>query len=213
MPCPYESGTEKIHGGLCHHDLHDGFAPAGARDTTGLNVSIAAAADQRRIAYAPRHLAACTAGRSARDQASVAVERHCSDGAVIMSQMELPGVCAFATLPPGRSLALQHQFLRGAQLETVFRGEAFRSAADQHHVLARLHHLARKANGVTHTFDCGYGAGLHRNAIHDDGLELDAPVAVQVRADAGEKDRKSTRLNSSHVAISYAVFCLKKKTE
>src|SRR5690625_7053232 len=28
----------------------------------------------------------------------------------------------------------------------------------------------------------------------------------------GELDRKSTRLNSSHVAISYAVFCLKKKT-
>src|SRR5439155_26176441 len=27
-----------------------------------------------------------------------------------------------------------------------------------------------------------------------------------------EEDRKSTRLNSSHVAISYAVFCLKKKT-
>src|SRR5437870_12994168 len=27
----------------------------------------------------------------------------------------------------------------------------------------------------------------------------------------GDQDRKSTRLNSSHVAISYAVFCLKKK--
>src|SRR5438067_3336517 len=27
----------------------------------------------------------------------------------------------------------------------------------------------------------------------------------------GERDRKSTRLNSSHVSISYAVFCLKKK--
>src|SRR5207253_9473615 len=27
----------------------------------------------------------------------------------------------------------------------------------------------------------------------------------------GHADRKSTRLNSSHVAISYAVFCLKKK--
>src|SRR5690625_3835236 len=27
-----------------------------------------------------------------------------------------------------------------------------------------------------------------------------------------EEDRKSTRLNSSHVAISYAVFCLKKKS-
>src|SRR5439155_14694329 len=30
-------------------------------------------------------------------------------------------------------------------------------------------------------------------------------------ADAAAIDRKSTRLNSSHVAISYAVFCLKKK--
>src|SRR5439155_27278825 len=28
-----------------------------------------------------------------------------------------------------------------------------------------------------------------------------------------ETDRKSTRLNSSHVAISYAVFCLKKKSK
>src|SRR5690625_4044559 len=28
-----------------------------------------------------------------------------------------------------------------------------------------------------------------------------------------QRDRKSTRLNSSHVAISYAVFCLKKKTQ
>ena len=28
-----------------------------------------------------------------------------------------------------------------------------------------------------------------------------------------KSDRKSTRLNSSHVAISYAVFCLKKKTK
>src|SRR5439155_12864943 len=29
--------------------------------------------------------------------------------------------------------------------------------------------------------------------------------------DGSNRDRKSTRLNSSHVAISYAVFCLKKK--
>src|SRR5438067_9940591 len=29
--------------------------------------------------------------------------------------------------------------------------------------------------------------------------------------DQGQGDRKSTRLNSSHVSISYAVFCLKKK--
>src|SRR5207253_6223287 len=30
---------------------------------------------------------------------------------------------------------------------------------------------------------------------------------------AARQDRKSTRLNSSHVAISYAVFCLKKKKQ
>src|SRR5690606_41828710 len=30
---------------------------------------------------------------------------------------------------------------------------------------------------------------------------------------AGSEDRKSTRLNSSHVKISYAVFCLKKKNK
>src|SRR5690242_20953438 len=29
--------------------------------------------------------------------------------------------------------------------------------------------------------------------------------------DDGSRDRKSTRLNSSHMSISYAVFCLKKK--
>src|ERR1039458_10642805 len=32
------------------------------------------------------------------------------------------------------------------------------------------------------------------------------------RAGAWRTDRKSTRLNSSHLGISYAVFCLKKKT-
>src|SRR5690554_7577797 len=33
------------------------------------------------------------------------------------------------------------------------------------------------------------------------------------RVDKGTLDRKSTRLNSSHVRISYAVFCLKKKNK
>src|SRR5256885_7229645 len=34
------------------------------------------------------------------------------------------------------------------------------------------------------------------------------PAALDPR---GDRDRKSTRLNSSHLVISYAVFCLKKK--
>src|SRR5690554_7629427 len=37
------------------------------------------------------------------------------------------------------------------------------------------------------------------------------PAGIKDALAAFEKDRKSTRLNSSHVRISYAVFCLKKK--
>src|SRR5690625_5921027 len=40
---------------------------------------------------------------------------------------------------------------------------------------------------------------------------LDENEKVQTKKIVFDKDRKSTRLNSSHVAISYAVFCLKKK--
>src|SRR5256885_9956335 len=36
-------------------------------------------------------------------------------------------------------------------------------------------------------------------------------LMLVVAGDADEGDRKSTRLNSSHLVISYAVFCLKKK--
>src|SRR5436309_9659896 len=44
-------------------------------------------------------------------------------------------------------------------------------------------------------------------------IGVDAPVMAHRRpvAEHAELDRKSTRLNSSHVKISYAVFCLKKK--
>src|SRR3712207_7553438 len=40
-------------------------------------------------------------------------------------------------------------------------------------------------------------------------IRLYTEVLVQMR----KEDRKSTRLNSSHANISYAVFCLKKKTK
>src|SRR2546430_9178251 len=40
-------------------------------------------------------------------------------------------------------------------------------------------------------------------------LPVDARQQIQIE----RRDRKSTRLNSSHSQISYAVFCLKKKTK
>src|SRR5438034_8791702 len=42
-------------------------------------------------------------------------------------------------------------------------------------------------------------------------LGRDAPRGRRHRLELGDQDRKSTRLNSSHTVISYAVFCLKKK--
>src|SRR5690349_22644824 len=53
-----------------------------------------------------------------------------------------------------------------------------------------------------------------RRAIADDGFSARVMAALPPRAPATLpwlQDRKSTRLNSSHVEISYAVFCLKKK--
>src|SRR3712207_6918251 len=50
--------------------------------------------------------------------------------------------------------------------------------------------------------------------LFEDALE-DAKESKGVKndVDLDERDRKSTRLNSSHANISYAVFCLKKKLE
>src|SRR5690606_41690585 len=43
------------------------------------------------------------------------------------------------------------------------------------------------------------------------GVLLEHAGRVVLRVERDGEDRKSTRLNSSHVKISYAVFCLKKK--
>src|SRR5947209_17954355 len=61
---------------------------------------------------------------------------------------------------------------------------------------------------------------IYTLSLHDALPILDVHVAVQRPVGAEElalsrrvrgRDRKSTRLNSSHANISYAVFCLKKK--
>src|SRR6266508_6429056 len=71
----------------------------------------------------------------------------------------------------------------------------------RHELRTRLHE-ADAAPGTR-------GAGLATRPVDRAGglPGPDDPAAVWGR------DRKSTRLNSSHVAISYAVFCLKKKTK
>src|SRR5690606_41754172 len=82
-------------------------------------------------------------------------------------------------------------------------------AVDGLQVLARGHAVVHAAVQVSEKA-AGTGEGLaHFRSVlqrgaaarhHFLGVELDQAI-----------DRKSTRLNSSHVKISYAVFCLKKK--
>src|SRR5256885_11951246 len=54
---------------------------------------------------------------------------------------------------------------------------------------------------------------LSRRHFLQDSLGLAVPVIIGTEAAPGAQDRKSTRLNSSHLVISYAVFCLKKKKQ
>src|SRR5690606_35879030 len=64
------------------------------------------------------------------------------------------------------------------------------------------------------------GANVPRDALYEGRPRLHVPRVALHRPAVRERrvrlrtgDRKSTRLNSSHVKISYAVFCLKKKKE
>src|SRR3712207_8208427 len=80
----------------------------------------------------------------------------------------------------------------------LFRSEEVQHLMDQHEVEAIAEH--RQVHGVAEPHP-----------------RMRDPGAVEVRARHRQhggrhvQDRKSTRLNSSHANISYAVFCLKKK--
>src|SRR5699024_9060056 len=62
----------------------------------------------------------------------------------------------------------------------------------------------------------GEAAGLLEDDVYAPAALLAVPAAGFLQLQQGlppaVEDRKSTRLNSSHVSISYAVFCLKKET-
>src|SRR5690625_6408001 len=74
-------------------------------------------------------------------------------------------------------------------------------------------------NAVKAMKEAGIDISNQTSDIIDPEILNNADLVVTLCGDAADKcpmtpphvDRKSTRLNSSHVAISYAVFCLKKK--
>src|SRR2546430_3520056 len=84
--------------------------------------------------------------------------------------------------PPRSTLFPYTTLFRSSQLDLLIR--------TRH----RLRDHLRAEHGQIHDLDCCPVGHRLRDVLHQ------------------ESDRKSTRLNSSHSQISYAVFCLKKKT-
>ena len=101
--------------------------------------------------------------------------------------------------------------------DPVYFAEVYREAAELTAMLCKRYGLDPLADGVVicHQEGCQRGvASNHADVLHwfpKMGRSMDDFRAEVVRL-MKEEDRKSTRLNSSHANISYAVFCLKKKT-
>src|SRR5690554_7914218 len=86
--------------------------------------------------------------------------------------------------------------------------------------------LNHTATSVIYTLSLHDALPIYRGDCHQENRQLEKSVRAtpadlpeqdrsqtrSTRWRVHRRDRKSTRLNSSHVRISYAVFCLKKKT-
>src|SRR5690606_39861808 len=107
---------------------------------------------------------------------------------------------------PKGTLSVNVHPARGLQVEdgvaTVTRGSDDRESRAQHGLARAL--IANAVVGVSE----GYTRELE---IHGVGFRCQMKGKNLELSLGFSQDRKSTRLNSSHVKISYAVFCLKKK--
>src|SRR4051812_49752069 len=88
---------------------------------------------------------------------------------------------------------------------TLFRSEAARQGDMGQGVPRRQHQMLGPGDAARDDVALG---GLAEALL--EGVREVAGAEADRRGDVAE-DRKSTRLNSSHMSISYAVFCLKKK--
>src|SRR3712207_8669173 len=82
----------------------------------------------------------------------------------------------------------------------------FRSGADVRHLQSELADSMKARRSECNATDLSRLGWLY--------MSLERPSDAEESVDRGlalDPDRKSTRLNSSHANISYAVFCLKKK--
>src|SRR2546422_2449696 len=81
------------------------------------------------------------------------------------------------------------------------------------HLLRQFHHFVSRGSGQLLQFiEMSEWNNHHMPRRIRIRVENDVAILAAVH-DANLRDRKSTRLNSSHGYISYAVFCLKKKNK
>src|SRR2546422_7584695 len=133
-----------------------------------------------------------------------------------------PGVFLFHDLTPTSPLKLQLEVaaLKGSGVPVSLRDTnsviGSGEASGKPQVEARLNAARKFANVSWNGFVVYHidwkdanGTGVPGSNITDWGVETGQYVAISSFTLHG--DRKSTRLNSSHGYISYAVFCLKKK--
>src|SRR5215510_16269225 len=134
-----------------------------------------------------------------------------TDSAVVDTRPDVASVCALATsATPSKSHPGDVRSLRPAAMARIIqpgtqrvRGASARETAS----IARMRELADRPDldhpDARRRESRGDRAGL----VHVLGLDDEVSAQLLLRLGKGAGDRKSTRLNSSHVAISYAVFC------
>src|SRR3712207_7949080 len=99
--------------------------------------------------------------------------------------------------------------IRRPPRSTLFPYTTLFRSADNHRV---ARHGDGRAKAVARLHIGRFEVGLLRDIRNQTGLDDPSVAEARGTSIANEIDRKSTRLNSSHANISYAVFCLKKKT-
>ena len=98
----------------------------------------------------------------------------------------------------------------GNQLTYIATGyQSLKGRSDKYNAYLFLSYLQEKYSAD------GTGWDIIQEIAQSDSIGIkavsDALVTLGIDTDVKDIDRKSTRLNSSHALISYAVFCLKKK--
>src|SRR5207253_6062345 len=111
-----------------------------------------------------------------------------------------------------RRAPIQRPRGRGAQNATTDAERAFGLRLPVHE--RELLRLSREIDAIRERHNSSWRGGSpqrEHSVAHSDVLRRGRLLIGS--GIKNHQDRKSTRLNSSHVAISYAVFCLKKKKE